>query len=238
MEAILSYLLAYWPGVALALILAWITYRVGGWQKGISSDMGELKRGLDKLEGIPETARNIQRDLKENAEKLREVSVTVTGHHSDIRDLRGEVEKLVGLREDVLMIKSQLSRKQPPARSYTRAKSPLSLSPAGEEMAKKLGIASRIASNWSKIEACIDRDVKDKNAYDIQQFCIRKATVDLPEFFSEEDILAIKDVAFNEGEPVESFGELIGVLVRDAYFKSRGINVKEVDKHDPARGNG
>jgi hypothetical protein len=36
-----------------------------------------------------------------------------------------------------------------------------------------------------------------------------------------------------EGRAVESFGGLIGVIIRDAYFKEKGIQIDEVDKNNP-----
>jgi hypothetical protein len=135
------------------------------------------------------------------------------------------------IKENIILIKAAM--KIPLSDSYTQSQSPVTLNPKGREIARRLGIEKMVASNWEHIFQYIEKSVKDKNAYDIQQFCIERATVNLLEFFTEEDVRAIKSVAFNEGRTVESFGSLIGVIIRDAYFEKKGILVDEVDKNDP-----
>jgi hypothetical protein len=137
------------------------------------------------------------------------------------------------IKEDIILIRATM--KIPLSDSYTQSKSPVTLTEKGVEMAKKLDIERRVASNWEHIFQYIERNVKDKNAYDIQQFCIERATVNLLEFFTEEDVRDIKLVAFKEGKSVESFGGLIGVIIRDAYFKAKEIRIDEVDKNDPKK---
>ncbi|MGL5913972.1 MAG: hypothetical protein ACRCZB_07380 [Bacteroidales bacterium] len=113
--------------------------------------------------------------------------------------------------------------------------SPLALTEKGIKLSEKLRIKERIVANWDKIKAYIDANVLDKNPYDIQVFCVEMATVKLINFFSEQDIKDLKLLAFNEGKPVESYGNLIGLEIRDIYFKHIGISIKEIDSHDPTK---
>ncbi|MDR2801604.1 MAG: hypothetical protein LBB31_00110 [Prevotellaceae bacterium] len=147
------------------------------------------------------------------------------------------VDKIEGntdkIREDLILIRASMLSKV--SLSEIQSQSPLSLTPAGSSLAKELDIDARIANNWSKIEAYVNANVQDGNAYDIQQFCIEKATVDLSLFLSDNDIREIKLIAFNKGRSIESFGSVIGITIRDAYFKYKGIDIGEVDKNDPAK---
>jgi hypothetical protein len=139
------------------------------------------------------------------------------------------------IKEDIIIIRAGMRTMRTDADSYTQSKSPVSLTQKGIEMAGKLKINERVKLNWDSILRHIEHNVKDKNAYDIQQFCIERATINLLEFFTEEDVREIKIVAFQEGRSVESFGGLIGVIIRDVYFSQKGIDINEVDKNDPQK---
>jgi hypothetical protein len=136
------------------------------------------------------------------------------------------------IREDIIIIRAAM---RTTADSYTWSQSPVSLTQKGREMADKLKIDERVTLSWDRIFQYIEESVKDKNAYDIQQFCIERATINLLEFFTKEDVREIKIVAFKEGRSVESFGGLIGVIIRNAYFKQKGIDIDEVDRCDPQK---
>lgn len=117
-------------------------------------------------------------------------------------------------------------------RDLTQAHSPVSLTELGKETAEKIGVDKMVARNLSSIVAFLDEQIKDKNAYDIQQFCIETASVYPEKFLLPEDISRLKDFAFNEGKTLYYYGSMIGVIIRDAYFKERNINVQEVDTYD------
>jgi hypothetical protein len=136
------------------------------------------------------------------------------------------------IREDIIFIRATM---RVTSDSFTKSQSPVSLTSKGEEMANELNIRERVALNWDRIFQCIEESVKDKNAYDIQQFCIERSMINLLDFFTEKDVREIKLIAFNEGRRVESFGGLIGVVIRDMYFDKKGIDIDEVDRNDPQK---
>jgi hypothetical protein len=145
-------------------------------------------------------------------------------------------DSVVSIKGDLAVIKTYLNmllHSRTGDEPFTLSQSPVSLTQKGKAMAERLKIESRVAANWDRIYAFIEKNVKDKNPYDIQQFCIERATVNLLGFFTEEDVREIKQVAFEEGVSVELFGSLIGVVIRDAYFREKGINANEVDVHTP-----
>ena len=68
-----------------------------------------------------------------------------------------------------------------------------------------------------------------------QQFCIETATIGLDRLFCRDDVDRIKNFAYNEGKQTAYYGSMIGVIIRDKYFESKGIQPSEVDDNDPTR---
>ncbi|OAV69397.1 hypothetical protein Barb6XT_00511 [Bacteroidales bacterium Barb6XT] len=174
--------------------------------------------------------------------RLDKFEIRVDKIEHDIKDIKTDVNMLkvdiAMVKGDVTMIKGVVTAIKEalvniaPSGTYIQSLSPLSLTSKGISVNNELHLASRIADNWEEIERCIDGRVKDKNAYDIQQFCIKQATADLSMFLPDSDISDIKAFAYNKGTSVESFGGLIGVIIRDAYFKHHKIDTKEVNGND------
>ena len=102
----------------------------------------------------------------------------------------------------------------------------------GETVANKIKAYDIVERNWDRIQTLIDRQNLD-NPYDIQQFCIDKATIAQDELFSKEDVDYIKKFAFSEGMPTAYYGGMFGVIIRNQYFKVKNIDINDVDKHDP-----
>ena len=44
-----------------------------------------------------------------------------------------------------------------------------------------------------------------------------------------------KNFAFKEGNPLQIYTRLLGVMIRDEYMKRKNISISEIDKHDPAK---
>ncbi len=152
--------------------------------------------------------------------KCNEHQKTVHEIQLDIAEIRGDIK--------LLMVK--IDNKENP---FSKRKSPISLTELGIKTSVELKIKEKIATNWNAISSIIDQEVKDKNAYDIQEYCIRLATIDLGCLFTPKDVEEIKLYAFNQGNNIAEYGSMIGILLRDEYFKRNNINVGEVDKFDP-----
>ena len=135
------------------------------------------------------------------------------------------------VKNDLAYIKAALSLIQNNG-GLTQSHSPIGLSKLGETVAEKMGISTIIGNNWENILNLIDKQGL-RNAYDVQQFCIETATINIDNFFLPEDVATIKNYAYNEGRPLAYYGSMIGVLIRDKYFQVKGIDPTEVDKHDP-----
>jgi len=166
--------------------------------------------------------------------KIATFSTKIVVEHGAFGKRVDKIEKNTDdIKEEVMKVKAIITTKFSFPDPFLQAHSPVRLTQLGIDVAKELDIEKRISSNWENILALVDKNVTNKNAYDIQQFCIEQATFNLSTLISEKDVEDIKLLAFKKGRPIESFGGVIGVIIRDAYFKHKNIDVSDVDKHDP-----
>ncbi|MCR5588108.1 MAG: hypothetical protein K6F72_00670 [Bacteroidales bacterium] len=140
------------------------------------------------------------------------------------------------IRRDISFLKSafDIYKTNPPS-PLAQSHSPVSLTKKGEEVSEELGAEEMIAKNWDKIYKALEEDVCDKNAYDIQQYCMETSTVELEKFLDPESIEKIKLYAYKAGMPMAYYAPIFGIPIRDKYLERKGISVEEVDKNDPHR---
>lgn len=149
----------------------------------------------------------------------------------NVRDMKSDINEM---RKDLSYLKGTIeAMKTNHQQAPVQAHSPLSPNETGRKIIKDLMLDEMIVRNADKIMSYLNANIGSRNPYDIQQFCIETASVELEKLFSESDIDKIKQYAFNHGQTLFYYGSLIGVLVRDLYFDRNGINPLEVDKHDP-----
>ena len=138
------------------------------------------------------------------------------------------------LLKDIAIIKGSIESLQKSSHeNLTQSNSPISLTKKGLEEVNKHNLNSIVDNNWNTIYEHLEKDVTCKNPYDIQTYCIETAFAEPEKFFTEEDFLKIKSIAFKNGYALMSYTNILGVLIRDKYFEQKGINVEDVDKHDP-----
>lgn len=140
------------------------------------------------------------------------------------------------IRVDVIYIKGMMNQliNRNGKDEMMQAHSPLALTEKGIETANGMNAEAMIASNWeSKILPAMNRDLENKNPYDIQQYCLERVPVFPETFFSQEDLNRIKLYAFQKGHPLFSCLKVLGLLIRDKYLKVHNIEVAEIDKHSP-----
>lgn len=113
---------------------------------------------------------------------------------------------------------------------FTQTNSPLSITKRGYEKVKALGIDAMLANNWPMIKALIDKEVQNKNAYDIDRFCLEQAVVFPEKFLSEKELLILKNDAFKEGLSLTSYMKIVAVLCRDKYFNTIGLSFKNTEQ--------
>lgn len=159
--------------------------------------------------------------------------------HNSLSEATQKVDKYIDtLREDISFIKGSIASMRNSIntdQSLAQAHSPISLTPKGIAMAEEINIDEMVNQNWDKIQKQINADVADKNAYDIQQYCIETAAVAPERFFSTSDILLLKQFAYRKGRLLQDISIIPAIKIRDRYMQEKGIAVDEIDKHDPNR---
>jgi len=139
------------------------------------------------------------------------------------------------MRKDLSYLKGSIELIRSGANQPTKSRSPISLTEVGIKIAEELKVEELVAQNWDKIAANMDANVKDKNAYDIQTYCMETAAVDPESFFDDATIHKLKAYAFKNGNSLFYYSGVFGVVIRDKYLQQKGIDVSEVDVNDPAK---
>ena len=111
---------------------------------------------------------------------------------TDIREIRNQVTKLVGL--------------IPP--SVAQTASPLRLTDLGEAIAKKLNADEWATNNLASVE----KEIRSSNPYDIQQNCF-----DFVKAFSDEKVInSWKECAYDQGVDLKEIRTVMALALRDA----------------------
>jgi hypothetical protein len=113
--------------------------------------------------------------------------------------------------------------------------SPVSLTKIGIEKSKIINADDMVARNWEKIYDDLEKNIGNKNAYDIQQYCMDTAAMYPNKFLSDADIYFLKTIAYKEGNPLMYYSPIFGIIIRDKYLSIKGIDVSNVDKNDPSK---
>ena len=111
---------------------------------------------------------------------------------------------------------------------FTMQHSPLRISERGWEVVRKLGIDNMFANNWERIRQLIDNEVESKNAYDINEFCIKYAVVFPEKFLQPEEVTILKNDAYVQGLTLMEYMKIIAVMARDKYFEENNIKIEEI----------
>lgn len=139
------------------------------------------------------------------------------------------------IRRDIVYIKGNIDLLK--NSDLAKSHSPLSLTEKGKEFAKDLNAEVLVNENWSRIHDDLEKNICDKNAYDIQQYCIEIAAVEPSRFFCDDDLTKIKQFAFDTGKTLQYYSIIFALIIRDRYFAEKAINLEEVDKCDPINNN-
>lgn len=113
--------------------------------------------------------------------------------------------------------------------AFTQSHSPLAITQKGWEMVRRLGVDKMFEKNWQRIKSLIDSGVGNKNAYDIDDFCIKQAVVFPEKFLGNDEILILKDDAFKKGLTLTSYMKVIAVMSRDRYFEENGLKKEDIE---------
>lgn len=176
-----------------------------------------------KVTEIRESHKNIKEENQRISNTLEKHAEKVDNHMDEIR-------------KDISFLKATMDiYKNAPGEALAQSHSPVSLTEKGISVAEEIGADAMIASNWEQIESLLDSQISDKNAYDIQEFCIETATIELDKLIKPDAIEKVKNYAYNAGQPLAYYAPIFGIKIRDKYLERKGISVDEVDKHDPKK---
>jgi len=174
-----------------------------------------------KVTQIQVSHQTIEKENEKTCDKVEKHAEKMDSHMDEIRKDISYLKAMV----DVYKIASN--------DALAQSHSPVSLTDKGNEVAAKIRADEMIANNWEKIFATLEANINGKNAYDIQEYCLETATIELNKFLDAQSIEILKRIAYNDGHPLAYYAPVFGIKIRDKYLKIKGIAVEEVDKHDP-----
>lgn len=158
----------------------------------------------------------------------------INAGHSTLDKSVNKIETHVDeIRKDMSFLKGSIEILKRGAEPVVKSHSPVSITESGLKMAKDFEPEMMITRNWSNIFADLEKNICDKNAYDIQQYCIETASVEPERFLESSDLKKMKEYAYIKGNPLQYYMPIFGVLIRDKYLELKGIKVSEIDKYDP-----
>jgi hypothetical protein len=140
-----------------------------------------------------------------------------------IDEIRKDLSYLKGNIDIIIMNNNPLMKK----------KSPISLTDKGLEVSRKIKAEEIIEKNWKRIYENLEKNICDKNAYDIQGYCLTTSSVNPEKFFDGNDIRRLKEFAFSQGNPLNIYMQMMGIIIRDKYLKIKGIDISDIDRYTP-----
>lgn len=174
-----------------------------------------------KVTQIQESHKQIVKDNEKTCDKVEKHAEKMDGHMDEIR-------------KDISYLKAMIDvYKFSPSDALAQSHSPVSLTEMGNKVATEIDADGMIASNWENILAMLEDNVAGKNAYDIQEYCLETAIIELEKFLDTSSIEKMKNIAYNSGHPLAYYAPIFGIKIRDKYLEIKGISVEEIDKHDP-----
>ncbi|MDR1225636.1 MAG: hypothetical protein LBK47_01900 [Prevotellaceae bacterium] len=145
---------------------------------------------------------------------------SVNSMHVDMESLRGDIKSI--------MLSLGITKSGSFNGIYTANSSPMQLTTKGKEFIDKYSLDSMLYRNWDSIRNLISSK-GFTTAYDIDRFCFEQALIKVECFFTDEDLVRIKDIAFSNGDKLEAYSSMIAVLVRNKYFSDNGISISDID---------
>lgn len=215
MEALINnFVMAHFATFVIACIVflavfgiaLWFVFNYLSFKKSV-----KCEEHSQKIEEIGKASYDLP--CKAHGEKLEEHGLAVQSLKTSIEYLNKNLER----------INSQMSNTNT---ALTQQHSPLSISPRGFEVVKRLGMDKMFAENWPRIKQMIDADVKHKNAYDINEYCIKYAVVYPERFLQPNEIDVLKNDAYIQGLALMDYMKIIAVMSRDKFFEENNIKAE------------
>lgn len=143
-----------------------------------------------------------------------------------------KIDKVQNLAERVIELKTKVDliyQNTNPHRTV-EARSPISLTPTGMEIAAKLNANVILQRYIEKLTREVELE-NPKNAYDIQLAAMKVAKEKMLSCLKEDELTAIKNEAYARGLLAEDIMSVFGVMLRDHILNLKHLPIADVDKH-------
>lgn len=160
--------------------------------------------------------------------KMRSVDEDLTYCKTSLRNTQIIVDELGEIRRDLSYLKGTIDIIKSGSNPLMGSHSPVSLNEEGLKVVEELGGERIVDDNWEQINNNLTT-AGEKTPYDIQQFCIESVSVEPEKYFCPDDLDRIKNYAFSKGLPLQLFLRVLGLLIRDRYFREHNIPLSEID---------
>lgn len=151
---------------------------------------------------------------------VRKITIITFNHDVLTKNTEKTERHIDEMRKDLSYLRGNIDiALQGRGHQLTKAHSPISLTPEGEKVASELGAAEMIDRNWSEIQKYLDKKIRYKNPYDIQQECMYLVAVEPDNFFTHSDLAKIKQYAYNNGKFYRYYSDMFAIIIRDRYLK-------------------
>lgn len=116
--------------------------------------------------------------------------------------------------------------------STVRSMSPLQLTEIGRDVMENINAQEIFNKYRERLISEVDVS-SPQNAYDIQQRAIQVVKTTLPDLLNEDELVKLKQEAFQRGSILEDILIVFGILLRNTILKERNISIADIDKYDP-----
>lgn len=149
-----------------------------------------------------------------------------------VEKLENNIDKI---KDDISIIKGFMDIFRTQNNPFAKSQSPMSLTVLGEKVREDVGAEKIVISHWEEINKMLTSKLPQKsNPYDIQ-VCSIKIGAELLKTLPPVELDTLKSYAYKNGHLLSNYDIIFGVIIRDNYFKINGIDLSEVDKHDPTK---
>jgi outer membrane murein-binding lipoprotein Lpp len=191
----------------------------------VEHKMDEVESRLNDRMDRVESKLNDRMDKMENRfdEKTDMLDAKMNSLAVIVSNLAGKVDILADNMKTVLFY---IAGKKDPTLEQT--KSPVGLSPRGEEMRIKLEADKIIENHKQTLRSLFEDEINNAdNPYDIQTIAFNAVNSKLYGLLNEQELLLLKNEAFRQNVEIEYFRTIFRILFRDEILKDKGISVDD-----------
>jgi hypothetical protein len=139
-------------------------------------------------------------------------------------------EKIDSIKDTLASVKAIADLLYQREQKTVQSQSPITLTKIGTDIGDAISADIKINDHWAQIREKLATK-GPKNPYDIQMVAMEIARDCFDQLFSKEEKDEIKLEAYKRGINLLEIYPILGVKIRDRYFKEEKIRVEEVDKH-------